>query len=132
METIRQTQKKYGTRAMVVAIVVGFALIVAVDKSLGKGLVLGTLFSIVNFVLIGETLPAKIGHARKKTFLFSLLSIFFRYALMAIPVILAVKFQQFDLVTTIMGLFMVQIVILGDHLIRAVRPTRHQKLKDTV
>jgi ATP synthase I chain len=132
METIRQTQKKYGTRAMVVAIVVGFALIVAVDKSLGKGLVLGTLFSIINFVLIGETLPAKIGHARKKTFLFSMLSIFFRYALMAIPVILAIKFQQFGLVTTIMGLFMVQIVILGDHLIRAVRPTRHKKLKDTV
>ena len=132
METIRQTQKKYGTRAMAVAIIAGLALIIAVEKLLGKGLVLGALFSVINFVLIGETLPMKIGHARKKTLLFSLLSIFFRYFLMAIPLILAVKYEQFHLVTTIIGLFMVQLLILADHLLRAVRPTRHQKIKDIV
>lgn len=115
---------------MAVAIFAGLALMIAVEKSLGKGLVLGTLFSVINFVLIGETLPLKIGYARRKTFLFSLLSIFFRYFLMAIPIFMAVKYEQFHLVTTIIGLFMVQILILADHLLRAARPTRHPKIKD--
>ena len=117
---------------MAVAIFAGFALIIAVEKSLGKGLVLGALFSVINFVLIGETLPMKIGQTRKKTVLLSLLSIFFRYLLMAIPLILAVKYEQFHLVTTIVGLFMVQLTILADHLIRTLRPTRRQKIKDIV
>ena len=105
---------------MIAAILVGFVMILAGQKSVGKGLVLGTLFSVVNFVLMGETLPVKMGKSRHKAFFFSLGSILFRYLLMAIPLFLAIKMDQFILVASICGLFMVQLMILADHLIVSV------------
>ena len=40
-------------------IILALAIIVTGQTALGKGLVLGTLFSVINFVLLGETLPLK-------------------------------------------------------------------------
>jgi hypothetical protein len=116
MEAVRETQKKFGSRAMITAILLGFVLILAGFKPVGKGLVLGTIFSIVNFVLIGELLPMRIGRSKRKTFFFSLSSIFIRYALLATPLVLAFYYEQFNLGGVIAGLFMIQFVILTDAL----------------
>ena len=91
MDAIRETQKKYCSRAMLAAIFVGLVFIVMDQTAMGKGLILGTFFSIINFVLLGETLPLKVGKSRGKSFFFSLGSISFRFALMAIPLITAIK-----------------------------------------
>ena len=91
---------------------------------MGKGLILGTVFSIVNFILIGEIIPYKIGKSKKKTFGLSLGSIFVRYLLMAIPIIMAVKLEQFHLFSVIAGIFMVQVMILGDHALTIILPNR--------
>ena len=115
MEAIRQAQKKYGSRAMVTAILVGFCLILAGFKPIGKGLVLGALFSVINFVLMGETLPMRLGKSRRSAFFFSLGSLFFRLGLMAVPLIVAIRYDQFNLFAVIPGLLMVQAVILTDH-----------------
>ena len=120
MESVRETQKKYCSLAVVAAILIGFVMILAGQRPVGKGLILGTLFSVINFVLMGETLPVSAGKSRPKAFLFSLSSILFRYLLMAIPLFLAVKMDQFNLVASICGLFMVQLMILADHLIVAI------------
>jgi hypothetical protein len=40
-----------------------------------------------------------------------------RFALLALPLILAVKYQQFNLPATIGGIFMIQAVILADYLV---------------
>ena len=71
MDAIRETQKKYCSRAILAAIFVGLVFILMGQNAIGKGLILGTLFSIVNFVLLGETLPLKAGQSRGKSFLFS-------------------------------------------------------------
>lgn len=120
MTSVKQTQKTYGSRAMWIAIAVGLGFFLAGYKPMGKGLVLGTVFSIINFVLIGMSLPMGIGHSKTKTFLLSLGSIFFRYVLMAVPVVVAIKYEQFDLIGAIFGLFMIQMVILADHLLKMV------------
>ncbi len=125
MESIKETQKSYGSRAIWIAIAVGFGFFLAGYKPMGKGLVLGTIFSVINFVLIGQALPLRIGHSKRKTFVLSLGSIIFRYMLMAIPVVVAVKYEQFDLVGTIFGLFMIQIVIMADHILKLAFPDRH-------
>lgn len=125
MESIKETQKRYGSRAIWIAIAVGFGFFLAGYKPMGKGLVLGTIFSVINFVLIGQALPLRIGHSKRKTFVLSLGSILFRYMLMAIPVVVAVKYEQFDLVGTIFGLFMIQIVIMADHILKLAFPSRH-------
>ena len=102
---------------MVVAIIAAFILILAGLKPVAKGLILGTIFSVINFVLIGQTLPLRLSHTKRKTFFLSIGSIFFRYALMAVPLILAVKFEQFHLPAAILGIFMIQLVILADYLL---------------
>ena len=124
MESIKETQKSYGSRAIWIAIAVGFGFFLAGYKPMGKGLVLGTIFSVVNFVLIGQTLPLRIGHSKRKTFVLSLGSILFRYMLLAVPVVVAVKYEQFDLVGTIFGLFMIQTVIMADYILKLAFPDR--------
>lgn len=116
MESIRSTQKKYGSRALAIAVIVGFGTVLIGQNSLGKGLILGTLFSVVNFILMGETLPLKLGRSSRSTFFISLFSMLLRYLLLAVPLIVAVKYEQFNILSAIIGIFMVQIVIVADHL----------------
>ncbi len=114
MESIRQTQKKYCSRAITAAIFAGLVFILAGQEPIGKGLILGTIFSIINFIVMGEMLPLKIGKSKNKTFFFSLASIFSRYVLLAIPLLIAFKFNQYNLISVIIGIFMVQLFILAE------------------
>ena len=116
MESIRSTQKKYGSRALAIAVIIGFGTVLIGQNSLGKGLVLGTLFSVVNFIIMGETLPLKLGRSGKTTFFISLFSMLLRYLLLAVPLVIAVKYEQFHIISAIIGVFMVQVVIVADHL----------------
>lgn len=127
MESIRETQKKYSTRAITAAIFIGFLFIIAGQKPVGKGLILGTIFSIINFIIMGETLPLRIGKSKNKTFLLSLVSIFLRYILLAVPLIVAVKFDQYNLISVIVGIFMIQLFILADHLAIHINATRKKR-----
>ena len=120
MESVNQTQKKYGSRAMIIAIIAAFIFILAGLKPVGKGLMLGTIFSVINFVLIGQTLPLRLSQSKRKTVFLSLGSIFFRYALLAVPLVLAIKFDQFDLPAAIFGIFMIQLVILADYILKLI------------
>ena len=100
---------------MTVAIIAGLVLVVIGQQPIGKGLVLGAIFSVVNFVLMGETLPMRLGKSKRRTVTIALGSIMFRYVLLAIPLVVAIKFDQFNVFATILGIFMIQLVILGDH-----------------
>jgi len=128
MEPVKQTQKKYGSRAIWIAIIIGLCFFLAGQKPVGKGLILGAIFSVANFILIGKTLPLRIGQSKRKTFFLSLGSIFFRYALMAVPIVAAVKFEQIDLVAAIIGIFMIQLVILADHILKLISSNRGEKV----
>ena len=116
MEAIRQIQKKYCYRAMGAAVALGGFLILIGQQPVGKGFILGTIFSVINFIIIGETLPFRLGKTRGKTFLVALASILFRFGVMAVPLILAAKFDQFNLFSVVFGIFTVQMVIIADHL----------------
>jgi hypothetical protein len=129
VKEVRETQKKYCSMALVTAIIIGFFLIIAGQSSVGKGLILGTLFSSINFALIGEVLPHKVGKSQRKTYLITLGSIVSRYVLLAVPIVLGIKFpDRFNLITVIIGIFMVQLVILLDYLKSAILLTRRKKI----
>jgi len=127
METIRETQKKYCSRAISAAIFAGLFFILAGRGPIGKGLILGTIFSIINFIIMGETLPLRIGKAKNKTFLLSLSSIFLRYILLAVPLIIAVKFEEYNFISVIFGIFMIQFFIIGDHFASLITATRKKQ-----
>jgi hypothetical protein len=114
METVKHFQKKYGTTAMFIAIALALLLIIIGQKEMAKGLVLGTLFSVINFVLMGESLQLRLGRSRRASTMVSFSLILLRFGLMAIPLIVSIRYNQYHIVTTIVGLFMVQVVILTD------------------
>ncbi|MBU0995696.1 MAG: ATP synthase subunit I [Proteobacteria bacterium] len=116
METLRETQKKYCSKALSSAIVIGFISIFIDQSAIGKGLILGALFSILNFILMGEAIPLRIGKTKGKGFAISLGSIFFRYLLLSIPIVMAIKLDNFNLISTVIGIFSIQIILLLEHL----------------
>lgn len=128
MEIIRHIQKKMGSRAMVTAVVAGVVLVLMGHKPIAKGLVLGTLFSVVNFVLIGQILPLLFTASRKRSALISFVSILFRFSLLSIPLIVSMKLTSLNFVSTAIGIFMVQIMIMGEHLVRLIYPEGMQQI----
>ncbi|CAN2044345.1 ATP synthase subunit I [Candidatus Magnetomoraceae bacterium gMMP-1] len=119
MDEIRQIQKKYCSQAITTAIIVALICIVIGQKPIAKGLIIGALFSIVNFVLMGQAIPMKVGRTRKKNTVLSFFAIIFRYVLMAVPLIIGLKFDTVDFFAVVAGLFSIQILILVDNLIIA-------------
>jgi hypothetical protein len=124
MEALKQTQKKYAYSALTLATIIGLFFILLGQKSMGKGLVMGTVFSVLNFILMGQSIALKLGRSKAKTFSIVLGSIFFRYLLLAIPLIVAIRFEQFHIVAAALGIFMIQLVILADHIRTLIPPVR--------
>lgn len=118
MEQVRQVQKKYCSRAMLMAFVAALIFLVAGYKEICRGLVLGAVFSSINFVLMGRGLPDRIKKEKGKASRAALRGIIIRYAILAIPLVMAIKFKRFDVLATAAGLFMVQLAILADHFFR--------------
>ncbi len=120
MNEVRQIQKDYCSQAMLLAIGTALFFLAMGARSISKGLILGTLFSIINFILMARGLPLQLNKSRGKTFLACLGSIWVRYILLALPLIVAAKFQVINFFATAVGILMVQLVILGHHLSRMV------------
>ena len=127
MQLVRETQKKYCSRAMAAAVLGAVAFIAAGRPDLGKGLVAGTLAGVVNFVLIGESLLSKVGRTRRSATFASIAWMLPRYALLALPLVLALKFELFNPVTAACGLFLVQATILTEHVFAAVASALRQR-----
>ena len=127
MEAIRQTQKRYCSAALSFSIVVGFAFYLIGMVAVCKGLILGTLFSILNFILMGESIPMRMDRSKGRVFAIALGSIFFRYLLMAIPIVIAIKYEQYHLAAVVVGIFMVQLTLLADHLLQYFKVQKKNK-----
>jgi hypothetical protein len=112
---VLDTQKKYGSRALILSIGAGLLFLALGQKGICRGLVLGGVFSAVNFVLMGQMLRYQLSDNRKASIQRSFLSLLMRYALLAIPLVLAVGSDRFDFTATAAGIFMVQLVIMIEH-----------------
>ncbi len=87
------------------------------QKAICRGILLGAVFSSLNFILMGLALPYRMGHSRSRATIVSLGSIAVRYTILAIPIVLAARYDSYDLAATVVGIFMVQIMILVDQLL---------------
>lgn len=114
---VQEIQKRICSWALSGALIVAALFLILGEKAVAKGLVLGTCFSIVNFVLLGKAIPMMLGRSRRKARAIGFGSMLARYGVLAIPLVIAVQSASFDLVAVIIGIFAVQIVILLDHLV---------------
>ena len=113
--TVLDIQKKYGARALMLAIGAGLLFFVVGQKGICRGLVLGGVFSAVNFALMGQAMRYRLSDNRKAATRRSLVSLLLRYALLAIPLVLALRSDRFNFPATAVGIFMVQLVIIIEH-----------------
>lgn len=113
--TVLDIQKKYGSRSLVLSIGAGLLFLAVGQKEICRGLVLGGVFSAVNFALMGQFLRYRLIDNRKAAIRRSFVSLLLRYLLLAIPLVLAVQSERFNLPATVVGIFMVQLVILIEH-----------------
>jgi hypothetical protein len=113
--TVLDLQKKYGSRALVLAIGAGLLFLALGQKEVCRGLVLGGVFSVVNFAFMGQALRFRLNGNRKAAVRRALFSLLLRYALLAIPLVLAVASDRFNFPATAAGLFMVPLVIMIEH-----------------
>lgn len=118
METetaVLDTQKKYGSRALMLSIGAALLFLVTGHDAICRGLVLGGLFSAINFALMGQLLQYRMSDNRKANTRRSLLSLLLRYLLLAIPLIISVRSDRFSFPATAVGIFAVQLVIMIEH-----------------
>ena len=128
METARQVQKKYCSMALTLSIGAALLFILMGHKPIGKGLILGAIFSVLNFILMGQSIALNFGRSKAKTISLSMGSIFIRYLLLAVPLVAAIKYDQFNLVATILGIFMIQLVILAEHVLTLIPAMRKKQI----
>ncbi|MDM8514863.1 ATP synthase subunit I [Desulfobacterales bacterium HSG16] len=127
---IRQTEKRYSSLAITGAIMAACFFIVIDQKPIAKGLLLGSIFSIINFILMGESLPYRLDHSRRMASAKALGSILFRYTLLAIPLAVSIRFEQFNLFAAIIGIFSVQGMILADHICQYIFSIRNKQIEE--
>lgn len=114
---LRQFQRQLARKAFGASVVVAVLLFAVGYKPAARGLLLGSLFSVFNFVIMAQVLPRQVGYARRKATAFAFGSVLVRFGLMALPLIIAFKFDSFNWITAAVGLFAVPLAILIDQVI---------------
>lgn len=123
MEAPRELQKKYGTTVMFIAIVLWIVFYILGMPAVGRGFLLGSLASVINFALMGEFLARRFGLKGRKLKINIYGSLIIRLLIMAGALYLGIKdSERFNTFAVIAGLFMVQIMILAHHLKTALFP----------
>ena len=117
MEEIKEATRRYGRGALALAILTAFPCILAGYPAIGKGILLGSLFSIANLLLMAVGLPGRALGGRNARILRSLGSLSGRLLVMAAPLYLALTRETYNVFAVAGGLFSVQAAILLDHIL---------------
>ena len=110
--TVLDIQKRYGSRAMTLSICLALLFVILGYKDICRGLVLGGIFSTLNFALMGHFLRYRLDGNRKAGTQKALIALLFRYAILAIPIIISIRSNQYSFPATVVGIFMIQLVIM--------------------
>ena len=122
---LSQLQKRISFWAFSSALILALVFMLLQEKAIAKGLLLGTCFSIINFILLGKSLPMTLLRSRPGASLVGFASILLRYVILAVPLIIGVKSPSFNLIAVIIGVFAIQIVTLCDYVV--IKPLFHRR-----
>ncbi|UCC95204.1 MAG: ATP synthase subunit I [Candidatus Omnitrophota bacterium] len=91
---------------------IGFVLSFFIKRTFSWGLLLGTVVSIINFLLLERQIKAIVGE--KKFLFFSFFGYIIRYLLMALALFLSIRIDLYMFFGAALGLFMVRLGIYGE------------------
>ncbi|MBW1886972.1 MAG: hypothetical protein JRI52_01295 [Deltaproteobacteria bacterium] len=117
---VSEIKKKICIKVLILTLAAGIFFIILNERSIVKGLALGSLFSIVNFLLLGESIPLVLGHTRIRAGVIGLASIVIRFSVLTFPLLVGLKSDSFNFAAVVAGIFSVQIVTLVEYII--IRP----------
>ncbi|MBN1831811.1 MAG: ATP synthase subunit I [Deltaproteobacteria bacterium] len=106
------TPKKICAWSITYATAIAVICLLFQQTAFAKGLVLGAVFSVLNFILLGQTLPMALFKSRAKAGMIGVSSILGRYVLLAVPLIIGIKLPSFNFVAVVIGIFAIQITTL--------------------
>jgi len=98
--------------ALGLCLVAGLGSLILGQMGFAKGFLLGSLASIVNFLLMKRGLQRRLGMNPKRVGVEAFFSLLFRYALLAIPIIIAIRVYQINVIGACIGIFTIQLSIL--------------------
>ncbi len=117
MEEIRKIQWRYCSQALWIAVVAAIICILLGQKTIAKGLLLGVVFSTINFIIMAKLNPLKLGKSKCKAGFFASISIFLRLGILSIPLVFSIKSASINFFAVVIGLFFVQLMIMLDHFV---------------
>ena len=106
------TPKKICTWSITYSTVIAAICLLFQQTAVAKGLIIGAIFSVINFVLLGQTIPMTLFKSRAKARMIGVSSILGRYVLLAVPLIIGIKLPSFNFVAVVIGVFAIQITTL--------------------
>ena len=106
------TPRKICTWAITYATAIAVICLLLQQTAIAKGLIIGAIFSVINFILLGQTLPITLFKSRAKAGMIGFGSILGRYVLLAVPLIIGIKSPSFNFVAVVIGIFSIQITTL--------------------
>ncbi|SFM52362.1 ATP synthase subunit I [Thermodesulforhabdus norvegica] len=105
----RRAYRRMSRRFFSGIVLLGLVIFMLGYKAVARGLVLGGLFSVINFNLMAHFLPYQLGVARARASVIAFASLLGRLLLLSIPIVVALKWDNFNAVATIVGLFAVPV-----------------------
>ncbi len=112
-------QRRISKRAFGSAVICGLIIFVLGYKAVARGLILGGLFSVLNFSIMAYILPYQVGYQRRKATMVACASLFGRLLLLAVPIGVGFYSERFNMVATIVGLFTIPLFLLIDRVVLA-------------
>jgi hypothetical protein len=117
---LSQMKKRICFRTIALAIVASGILLFLQEKGIARGLLLGTLFSVVNFLLLSTSIPMTLWRSRSQASWIGFGSILTRYAMLAVPMVVGLKSSSFSFFAVVVGVFSVQLFMFFEYLV--IRP----------
>lgn len=121
MAVIEAFQQRHGRRILAAAVALSLLAYVAGWPAVTRGLLLGSLFGVLNFVLLAQRLSRRLGGGPQRGRFANGLAQTGRYLVWAVPLVLAVKLPAVDLPATVTGLLMVPMSLLLDAIVLSLR-----------
>lgn len=113
LRSIKEFNKKVCGGTLFLGLLVSLLFLMLGSPAISKGFLLGTCFSVINFILLSSFTPIPLGYERKRATAMYFGSILIRYIILAVPMVIAIKSDKFNLISTIIGIFSIQITIFS-------------------